>query len=166
MNMPLIGRKPAAVPAEWQSAEPLDPAAWIPLSALALEGFGYADALDTRVRNLCRDLAEEILLDDIGRACVPRSVARQMFADRAQQQLDAQARDRVRQEKLAAATQPLHDHVRALQRLHLGRESSGSALGDMMRDEFERNWDDAADKRDEINSGGLVYHPIAGEQEQ
>jgi hypothetical protein len=81
-----------SAPAEWQAAEPLDPAAWIPLTELALEGFGYADTLEGRVANLRRDLAEEVLLlDDIGRACVPRRVARDMFAERAQKQLAADA---------------------------------------------------------------------------
>ena len=75
---------------EWQADSVLDPAAWVSLAELAVEGFGSAENLETRVRNLRRDLAGDILLDDIGRACVPRSVARRLFADRAECQHDAE----------------------------------------------------------------------------
>lgn len=160
--MPL--KRSSAAPREWRADSPLDPAAWVSLADLALHGFGHAETIDQRIRNLTGDLADEVIFDDIGRPTVARSVARQMFSERAQKRLEEQARDRAHQERLAQATQPLHDHVRALQRQQLERESSGSALGDMMRGEFERHWDNAAAKRDEINSGGLVYHSITDGQ--
>lgn len=91
---------------DWQSTGPLDPARWIACSALAAEGFGRprygADTLEARIANLCRDLADHIMLDDIGRAHIPRSIAREMFTDRAQRQADAKARDAAHRAELAA----------------------------------------------------------------
>lgn len=157
-------KKASAAPREWQADSPLDPAAWVSLADLALHGFGHAQTIDQRIHNLTGDLADEVIFDDIGRPTVARDVARRMFTERAQKRLEEQARDRANQQKLALAVQPLHDHVRALQRRQLACESSGSALGDMMRGEFEKHWDDAAAKRDEINAGGLVYHSITDGQ--
>ncbi len=158
--MPFTGTA-IAQPRQWQADAPLDPAAWIPLVELALEGFGYADTLDARLRNLRHDLAEEILLDDIGRACVARSVARQMFANRAQKQLDEHAQRAAEKAAAAAAGNPLRERVRALQR----RETLGDPLADMKHDEFNQSWDRVAAQRDEINSGALVYHSVRDEQE-
>lgn len=151
-------------PAEWQAATALDPAAWIPLSELALEGFGYANTVDDRVRNLRHDLADEVLLDDIGRACVPRSVARQLFTDRAQKQHDEQARAAAARAEAKAKGHPLRDRVRALQQ----RETLGDPLADMKQDEYESDWEKAAAKRAEIaandQTGTITYHPIRQEQ--
>lgn len=151
--------------AEFQAAEPLDPAAWIPLSELALEGFGHADTVDVRIRNLRHDLSEDLLLDDIGRACVPRSVARQMFADRAQAVRDADAQRAAERAEAKARGNPLRDRIRALQ----ARETLGDPLADMKQDEIAGDWEKAAAKRAEMTqseqTGRLQYHPIR-EQEK
>jgi hypothetical protein len=59
----------------------------IPLAELAAEGFGYGspyivtpqDAVDV----LARQLADQVIVDDVGRRCVTREVARGMFTERA-----------------------------------------------------------------------------------
>lgn len=147
----------------WQTTEPLDPAAWVPLTTLALEGFGYADNFDHRLANLRGDLADDILLDDIGRACVPRSVARRMFTDRAHKLAEERDRDAARRAE-ADANNPAKEvraRVRALQQ----QQTTGDALADMKRDEFEAGWERAAALRDEAaasdRTGRLQYHPIS-----
>ena len=100
---------------EFHSAEPLDRSEWIPLSDLAAEGFGRppfgGDSPEDRIANLRRELAEHLLLDDIGRAHIPRRVARELFAERAQKQAEAATREAARAAELAA-TNPM-DQVRA-----------------------------------------------------
>ena len=156
-----------SAPAEWQAAEPLDPAAWIPLTELALEGFGRGDTLDIRAKNLRHALTDQVLLDDIGRACVPRSVARQMFAERAQAEIDKQGREAAARAEYAAndSAVQVRARVRALQ----AKETTGNALADMKRDDIENSWDRAAQARDELTAsqrtGRLQHHPIR-EQEQ
>ena len=61
-------------------AEALDPSYWVPVSQLALEGFGPGGTFDERFANLRVELADDIILDDVGRSCVARSVARDFFA--------------------------------------------------------------------------------------
>ncbi|MCV7214707.1 hypothetical protein H7J51_05335 [Mycobacterium crocinum] len=161
--MPLIGtRTTASKSAEYHSAEPLDPAAWIPLTELALEGFGHADTIDARVANLRHELADEILFDDIGRACVARSVAREMFADRAQKQRDAADREATRRAE-RKANDPVASMRRRIQALQ-ARGTTGDPLLDVKGGELEEDWARAAHTRDEMNremnSGALIYHPI------
>ena len=173
--MPFNETKTVSAPAEWQSTEPLDPAAWIPIVELALEGFGGTggSTLEQRTASLRRELADEILLDDIGRPCVARSIARIMFSERAswlaQKQEQQQARE-AREKETHAATakqqqqQALRDRVRALAE----RGTLGDPLADMKRGDFEDAWDRAAAKRDELATsdatGHLQYHPISEER--
>lgn len=163
--MHLSGTKTAAAQAEWQSVEPLDPAAWIPVVHLALEGFGGlgGSTLEQRAASLRRELAEEILLDDIGRACVPRGVARVMYEERArweagkeEQRLAREAREKEALADSAKKQQTLRNRVRALAE----RETLGDPLTDMKRADIEQDWERAANTRDEIAAGGLIYHPI------
>jgi len=161
--MPFIGTRTADnKQADWRPAEPLDPAAWIPLTELALEGFGHSDTIDGRAHNLRHDLAAEILLDDIGRACVPRGVAREMFAERNQKQRDEQVRASAARAEAVAndPTKQLRARVRALQ----ARETTGDPLADMKREDIEADWERAAQRRDEVISGQLVYHPVRQER--
>ena len=73
-------------PPEFRTNEPLDPVAWVPLSDLAAHGFGSGfdgrETIEQRIETLQRELAEDVLLDDIGMPHVPRSLARQLFAER------------------------------------------------------------------------------------
>jgi hypothetical protein len=158
-------RRAPADPRRWQSAEPLDPASWIPVTELALEGFGRSDNFEARVTTLRHELSDEIIHDDLGRACVPRSVARVMFEERAQKQAQQQAHEAHRRAELAAQGNPLRDRVRALQQ----RQTLGDPLADMKRTEFEDGWERAAAQRDEVanseRSGRLQYHPIRETQE-
>ncbi|OBF42572.1 hypothetical protein A5719_03335 [Mycolicibacterium peregrinum] len=142
----------------WQTTEPLDPAAWIPLSELALEGLGTGTTIEQRSAHLARELSNDLLHDDIGRACVPRSVARELFAVRAEkQQREAARRANVTVDDTAAQTR---ERVRALQ----SREALGDPIADMKRADIESSWDRAAQHRDELatsdRTGNLPYHPI------
>jgi hypothetical protein len=103
--------------ADWRSAEPLDRAEWIPLSDLAAEGFGRppfgGDSPEDRIATLRRELAEHVLLDDIGRAHIPRRVARELFAERAQKHAEAAAREAEAARAAAARPNPT-DEIRRL----------------------------------------------------
>ena len=145
----------------WQSAEPFDPASWVAVSELALEGFGRSDTFDGRVANLRHELRRALLLDDLGRACVPRSTARAMFEERATRQAQAHAREEAHQAELAAQGNPLRDRVRAIQQ----RGTTGNPLADMKRGDFETGWDRAAVQRDELAAGRTVYHKLNEGQE-
>lgn len=155
------------MPNTWQAAEPLDPAAWIPLSALALEGLGAGTTIEQRAAHLGRELSDEVLHDDIGRACLPRSVARELFnarTEREQRQADRQAA-RAADYRANNPTDHVRERVRALQQ----RGTVGDPLADMKQADIETSWDRAAQHRDELatseRTGHLPYHPIRdGEQ--
>lgn len=144
----------------WQTAEPLDPASWIPLSELALEGLGNGTTIEQRSAHLARELADDLLHDDIGRACVPRSVARELFALRAEKQRRQADRSARARTGIADGATQIRERVRALQ----SRESLGDPLADMKRTDIESSWDRAAQHRDELaaseRTGHLQYHPI------
>ena len=67
----------------------VEPDALTPLSELAVEGFGWGGYVTTTQDAIAALAAElvgkgiEILLDDLGRRCVSRDTARQLFAERA-----------------------------------------------------------------------------------
>jgi hypothetical protein len=73
----------------------------VPLSALTVEGFGWggfvASPLDA-IAALAAQLDGEVELDDLGRRCVTREVARRLFAERAA----AEAKRQEMQERLDA----------------------------------------------------------------
>jgi hypothetical protein len=57
----------------------------VPLALLAAEGFGwgpYAKVPRDAVKVLARQLAAEVAVDDVGRLCVPREVARRLLSER------------------------------------------------------------------------------------
>jgi hypothetical protein len=114
---------------EFHSAEPLDRSEWIPLSDLAAEGFGRppfgGDSPEDRIANLRRELAEHILLDDIGRAHVPRRVARELFAERAQKQAEAAAREKTRAAEMAAKPNPMDQVLKAIDARHERLRATG-----------------------------------------
>jgi hypothetical protein len=146
------------------AAEPLDPASWIPLSSLALEGFGHAHTIEIRINNLRHELADRVILDDLGRACISRSCARVLFEERAAKQAEQRSRDELRRAEIAArnAVPEMRARIRALQQ----RESTGDPLADMKGAELEDSWERAARTRAEIASGGLVYHSISWREER
>jgi len=87
-----------------------DPADLVPLAELAAEGFGHGspyvktpkDAIDV----LAHQLDGAVTLDDLGRRCVTRDTARQLFTDRAEaEQRQREARERHQAE---AAAKPRH----------------------------------------------------------
>ncbi len=103
--------------ADWRSAESLPTSEWLPLSALAVHGFGRGfdgrETIEQRIENLHRELSEDVLLDDVGIPHVRRSLARELFAERGQKQAAAQAREAARAAELAAKPNSM-DQVRAL----------------------------------------------------
>jgi hypothetical protein len=67
---------------------PIDPTELVPLAQLCVEGFGYSHPLVVTPRDavdaLAAQLDGEVVLDDLGRRCVSREVARRLFAERAE----------------------------------------------------------------------------------
>jgi hypothetical protein len=79
----------------------VDPADLVPLGELAVEGFGWggfvASPFDA-IAVLAGQLGEEVVLDDLGRRCVSRQVARRLFTERA----EAEAKRQEMQERIDA----------------------------------------------------------------
>lgn len=162
--MPFIG-----APRSWQASEPLDPAAWVPLSSLAVEGFGASridDTIEARTRRLARQLAAEVLLDDIGRACVPRAVAREMFAERAERD----QRQREQKTRLSEELKAQQDHRQAQLKALQDRQARMPDLGDlplhqaalasMTADDYNARVEKHSSHMDDMMRGGLTYHDI------
>lgn len=148
----------------WQAAEPLDPAAWIPITALALEGLGKGTSIEQRTTHLTHNLADDILADDIGRLCVPRSVARELFALRNENLQRTREQARATSTELAAESQRTRQRVRAIAEQQRHQEPTGDPLADLKREDYEADWDNAANLRNELTrsdaTGNLEYHPI------
>jgi hypothetical protein len=154
---------------EFQSAEPLDPAQWIPLSHLAIEGFGASlgpDSVADRIETLRREFADEALVDDIGRCCVPRRLARELFAERARQQAEAAAREAARAAELAATPDPMAE-VRALVEAINSRDDIDPSLTAYqamlgLGPEYEEAMALKSRALDEMLSGDVVLHTFGG----
>jgi hypothetical protein len=91
----------------------VDPTHPVTLAELAAEGFGYDGAYVRTPRDAIDALAARldgvILLDDLGRRCVSREVARRLFADRAEfavRQREVLARQEAAFAEQAAANRP------------------------------------------------------------
>jgi antitoxin component of MazEF toxin-antitoxin module len=142
----------------------IDPAELIPLAQLAAEGFGYdnpalvrtpRDAVDV----LAAQFGDEVTVDDIGRRCVTRDVARRLLAERAA----AEQRQREVMERNAANSQPLP--------VHGGIPTSEIPEG-MTPAEYWMSIDPDRDKgrrrsvlEDALANDGPAYHPIRREGE-
>lgn len=135
--------------------DPWNPSNLIPLAELAAEGFNS--------EHLIHRLGDDVILDDIGRRCITRAAARTLFAERSEAQALHQARETARREDRAA-----HDTVPAMRarlRAIQARDTLGDPLADVKQSDFEESWERAAQTRDEIANGGMVYHSIS-EREQ
>jgi hypothetical protein len=80
----------------------------VTLAELVAEGFGetgysFCDPL----AELEERLADVVELDDIGRRCVPRPVARRMFAERAEAEAETRRRGAERRRMFAARSRPV-----------------------------------------------------------
>ena len=156
----------------WRVDEPLDPAAWIPLSALALEGLGKGGTVEQRAKHLARTLADEVLVDDIGRPCLPRSVARELFAVRAERD---EHTDNLRRQNRVTSSEPaaeLRRRVRAIQDRQLHRDLgldttdlSAGALAELTADDHDERIKASGARMDEFLSGGIHYHRFGDTKE-
>jgi hypothetical protein len=91
-----------------------DPTELVPLAQLCAEGFGYGHPLVVTPRDavdaLAAQLDGEVVLDDLGRRCVSRQVARRLFTERAEaerRQREAQQRREAELAEQAANNRPL-----------------------------------------------------------
>jgi hypothetical protein len=140
-----------------------DPTNLVPLAELAAEGFGYDGGPSVRtprdaVDALAAQLDGEVVLDDLGRRCVSRAVARGLFSEREEQALrwrDLQARlDAEAAEE--AVRNPVWGGVPA------GPDSEGATAVARMLAAAK----DARPRRQSVlehalaNDGVIEYHPV------
>jgi hypothetical protein len=143
---------------------PIDPAELVPLAALASEGFGYGHPLVVTPRDaldaLAAQLDGEVVLDDLGRRCVSREVARRLFTERAEaerRQREAQQRREAELAEQAANNRP-RGGVPADQ-IPDGVSPAAAMLQAAL---------DAEPRRQSVleealaNSDSLTYHPVRG----
>jgi hypothetical protein len=141
----------------------------VTLAELAAEGFGWdspcirtpKDAVDV----LARQLDDHLVVDDLGRRCVTRQVARELFTERTTAEQ--------RQREVAAAA---HRHAAELDeqfraQLRGGIPASEVPDGVTVVDLRMQAGKDAQPKRrsvlqEALGGGGLVYHPIRPDQEE
>lgn len=96
--------------AEWADlADKVRAEGLVPLAHLVIEGL--ADTID----RLADRLAGQVVLDDIGRRCVPREVARELFADRDRWKAEAEARARAGWAEREAESEQMRARLRAIQ---------------------------------------------------
>ena len=127
----------------------------IPISVLALD-VGATGA------ELARRLADEVLVDDVGRLCVDRDTARALIAEH-QARVAASAaaqrdRDQAYRDAIAAQSQPTHARIKALQDHQGALRATGqwdpdmSAFEVMCVGHHASRLDDAGHKFDEMLS--------------
>ena len=104
---------------------------------MAIDGLGMtrgsltADMLGERVEVLQKALGEHVKFDDMGRAHVPRGVARELYVDRERRRADHVARQKVRRADRASKGDPV-DKIRArLSTRRAQQPNSGNALADL-----------------------------------
>jgi hypothetical protein len=145
----------------------VDSAELVPLAELAGEGFGWGGQFVTTpgdaVDALAAQLDGEVVLDDLGRRCVSREVARRLFAERAEgerRQWEAQQR---REEELAEQA--------ANHRPRGGVPADRIPAGVLPVVAMTQAAKDAEPRRQSVlehalaNDGAVVYHPIGREDE-
>ena len=148
----------------------LEPVDLVSLGELCAEGFGYDPPRITAPRDViaavARQLDGEVLLDDLGRQCVPRDTARRLLAERA----EAERRWREEQERHEAELAQLDAANRPLAGIPIPEGMEGADAVTVMR---QRDIEAATERKgalqratlDEMFSGGLAYHPIADREE-
>jgi hypothetical protein len=140
----------------------VDPTDLVLLSELAAEGFGHDGGAYVRTpRNavdaLAAQLDGQVVLDDIGRRCVTREVARRLFADRAA----AEVRWREAQDHQVAD----HAERAAANRPWPGIPASFIPEGVAPAAAMLQAAKDAAPRRQSVlqhalsNEGAIEYHP-------
>jgi hypothetical protein len=159
VRTPDIGRTPDGHGAV---AAPVEDPALVPLAELASE-FGWDSPLITTPRDaidvLAGRFAGEVVLDDLGRRCVSREVARRLFAERAAAEAKARKAWERREVELAeqAAANPVWPGIPA------GPDSDGATAVARMLAAAR----DALPKRQSVlehalqdRDGAIEYFPI------
>jgi hypothetical protein len=144
-----------------EESVPVDPVDMVPLSALVVEGFGWgglvASPLDA-IAVLAGQLEGEVVLDDLGRRCVSREVARGLFAARAEAEVKArEVRERLEAEYLErAAANPVWTGIPA-DRVPDGVWAAAAML-QAAKDEQPRRR--SVLEHALTNDGSIEYHPV------
>jgi hypothetical protein len=135
----------------------------VPLSALASEGFGWdapfvttpADAIAV----VATRYAGDVVLDDLGRRCVSRDVARRLFAERAA----AEAKQRQQRERLDVEMAEREAANRPWAGVPAGLIPAGmTPVGALL---LAGGLEDAPQRRrsvveDALDNDGITYHSI------
>lgn len=144
-----------------------DPANWIPLTALAIEGFGRGTTVEDRTAHLAAQLADRLVFDDLGRRCVARSVARELFTRQAEQAGRLRERRAANRAELRAETNRLRERIRAIrakqesQDLGLdGLSMSEAALATLTADDIAQRLTESGNRLEEHLSGAMIHHRI------
>jgi hypothetical protein len=153
---------------QFQSAEPLDPNSWIALHVLAAHGFGRppfgADSPETRIANLQRMLADELVLDDVGIPHVSRNVARQLVTERDGRQAAECERRQREQAEARARPNRLRERVKALQEAQKQFDCTDMpALARAIAADPDSAFNRSDRALSEMMSGGLTFHRIRRE---
>ena len=137
---------------------PETPETPVTLAELVAEGFGASVYSGPNTNTLARYLASRgiaITLDDLGRRIVARVDARQLFAERAEQQAAARERDRAEHERRNAHDDAIRAGLRARERRQRAALRDNRDLGArdlMMMDsgDAERRLDRVGNTRDQL----------------
>ncbi|MGV0772287.1 hypothetical protein [Mycobacterium syngnathidarum] len=128
----------------------------IPVSQLLAEGFTEAQIPTGAIQ-----------FDDIGRRCISRDQARELFRQREERQERAAKRARQQAEKQARQSGQLHERVRAIQRQQAGIDTKGRSAYEVM---CMANGHEVVHRPspmdDYLNGGSLTYHPISEREGQ
>jgi hypothetical protein len=149
---------------------PIDPAELVPLAQLSVEGFGYGHPLVVTPRDaldaLAAQLDGEVVLDDLGRRCVSREVARRLFSERAEAERRQREAHQRREEELAE----LAEQNRPGGGIAIPEGLEGvDAVTVLMQHDIEAKAERKGARQrstlDEMFTGVMEYHPISDREE-
>lgn len=156
----ILARLDADPEPHWHTNErtTVDDEILVPLAHLVIEGFG-----DGSIDRLVAQLPEKsVMVDDIGRRCVTRGCAAELFAARAQAQANQRERARQRQEAMAAQPNPTRELVKAIRQAQAGVDAHGLDAHELMY--AASNHRPTPRRRtplqDALDGGDMQYHPI------
>lgn len=101
----------------------------VTLAELVAEGFGQSMFAPPSIDYLAGQLGDAVVLDDIGRRCVTRETARQLFTERAQQQAAK-----------AAAAAERKAHAQAEERQRAAHQAAIEARHQRQRELVAQGW--------------------------
>jgi hypothetical protein len=151
-------------------AAPVDPAELVTLAELAAEGFGYDSQYVKSPRDaiqvLAAQLADAVVVDDLGRQCVTRDTARGLFAERAERERRHREAQEHHQAELAQLAEqnrpavgiPIPEGLEDVDAVTVLRQHELQA-------EAERKGARQRSTLDEMFTGVTEYHPISDREE-